>query len=138
MICLNFNVMFKKHLSLLMILISLFSCTKSQDGKWDDNIKLSQKNVEFSATNDSIIITTDGESWWINNVFFNDSTDFEISENSSGRFLIQEDEFTVDRRSSTELYIEMTQNMKDSVRTLIIVLQNGNYFDGIKIIQLAE
>lgn len=130
--------MFKKHLSLLMILISLFSCTKSQDGKWDDNIKLSQKNVEFSATNDSIIITTDGESWWINNVFFNDSTDFEISENSSGRFLIQEDEFTVDRRSSTELYIEMTQNMKDSVRTLIIVLQNGNYFDGIKIIQLAE
>lgn len=130
--------MIKKRLSLVMILISVFSCTKSQDGKWDDNIKLSHKDIEFSPINDSIIITTEGESWWINNVFFDDSTDFEISENSTGKFLIQEDEFTVDRRSSTELYIEMTQNLTDSVRILIIELQNGNYFDGIKITQLSE
>jgi len=122
------------YLSLLIVTAILFSCSK-KDGDWDDNIKLSQKEAKLTSENDSIVITTEGEGWWINDVRLNGNSDFQVIENSNGQFLIDENEFKVDRRSSKELYIEMSNNTSGSERILIISLQNGDYFDGIKITQ---
>lgn len=117
----------------------LFSCSDSnQDGDWDDNIELSQKEVQFTASENSILITTKKEGWWISGVYLNGNSNFEQTETADGRFLIIEDEFVVERTNSKELYIEMAENTTDSERILIIGLQNGNYFDGVRITQSAK
>lgn len=51
---------------------------------------------------------------------------------------MDENEFTIERRSPKELYIQMSPNSTSSERKLIISLQNGNYFDGITIKQAAK
>jgi hypothetical protein len=128
----------KAHLVLLFITAFLFSCSDSKDGIWEDNIELSQKEVQFNASEDSVIITTKKDGWWIVEVSLNGATDFEQTENSNGGFLMDENGFTIERRSPKELYIEMSPNSTSSERKLIISLQNGNYFDGVTIIQAAK
>lgn len=116
----------------------LFSCSDSEDGDWDDNIELSQKEVQFTASENSIVITTKQDGWWINDVSLNATTGFVETENSKGEFLMDEDEFLIERRNSKELYIEMSPNTTGSERKLTIGLQNGNYFDGITVTQSAQ
>jgi len=128
----------KAHLVLLFITAFLFSCSDSKDGIWEDNIELSQKEVQFDASEDSITVTTKKDGWWIVEVSLNGATDFEQTENSNGEFLIADNEFTIERRSPKELYIQMSPNSTNSKRKLIISLQNGNYFDGVTIIQAAK
>jgi len=65
-------------------------------------------------------------------------TDFERSENSDGDFLMDEEEFLIERRNSKELYIQMSPNTTGSERKLLIGLQSGNYFDGVTITQSVE
>ncbi|MDX1718866.1 MAG: hypothetical protein R3353_01805 [Salegentibacter mishustinae] len=128
----------KAHLVLLFITAFLFSCSDSKDGIWEDNIELSQKEVQFGASEDSISVTTKQDGWWIVEVSLNGATDFEQTENSDDEFLMDENEFTIERRSPKELYIEMSPNSTSSERKLIISLQNGNYFDGVTITQAAK
>lgn len=137
---LNDQIM-KKATFLLLVLAVFFSCSEPEkEGDWDDNIGLSQKEVQFSGSENSIVITTKGEGWWIYDVSLNGNSNFEPTENSDGQFFIDEDEdeFMVERRSAKELHIEMSANTTGSERILIIGLQNGNYFDGIAITQSAE
>ena len=128
----------KAQFILLILTAVLFSCSDEKDGDWDDNIGLSQKEVQFNASENSIVITTKGEGWWINDVSLNGKTDFEQIENSNGDFLMDEKEFLIERRNSKELYIQMSPNTTGSERELLIGLQNGNYFDGVTITQSAE
>lgn len=128
----------KANFIFLILTALLFSCSDEKEGDWDDNIELSQKQVEFTASENSIIITTKGEGWWINDVSLNGRTDFEQTENKNGDFLMDENEFMIERISSKELYIEMSPNTTDSERKLMIGLQSGNYFDGITITQSLE
>ena len=65
-------------------------------------------------------------------------TDFERSENSDGDFLMDEEEFLIERRNSKELYIQMSPNTTGSERKLLIGLQSGNYFDGVTITKSVE
>lgn len=53
-----------------VFIIALFACSK-KDGDWDDNIKLSTKDVAFSALGDSVTVTTGGAWWWISDVCVN-------------------------------------------------------------------
>ena len=128
----------KAHLVLLFITSFLFSCSDSKDGISEDNIELSQKEVQFDASEDSITVTTKKDGWWIVEVSLNGATNFEQTENSNDEFLMNENEFTIERRSPKELYIQMSPNSTSSERKLIISLQNGNYFDGITITQAAK
>lgn len=45
---------------------------------------------------------------------------------------------TVGRKNIKEMHISMTKNQTDFQRALIIGLQNGNYFDGIKVTQAIK
>jgi hypothetical protein len=58
-------------MSKLLAIISFFlfifvSCeTSDVDGRWDNNIKFSENNITISAEANTVLITTEGTSWWI-------------------------------------------------------------------------
>jgi hypothetical protein len=131
-----------RHVIFLLFVVVLSSCSKdSPDGKWDDNIKLSTKYVEFSSAQDSVIITTEGSWWWINAIMLGDSTynyfnndiDFE-----SDSYTISEDSFVVEKRDSYTLSVRMEANNDNKARTLKLSLQAGDYFDDVTILQAAN
>ncbi len=131
-----------KVIGLLLILISNYSCSKldKPDGLWDDNIKLSQKDVQFTADIDSIVITTEGEWWWIHEILMNGSSyiDFSTTDTTSKNFIFAETEFRIVRKNATEIHIEMTKNQTGAERVLFIGLEAGDYFDRIIITQSAN
>ena len=61
----------KIGLYLLFFLIIIFDSCRGK-GKWDDNIHLSIRYVEFSASGDSITIKTLGSAWWIGDISVDD------------------------------------------------------------------
>ncbi len=134
-----------RKLNIIAIILTLLLSTSCSDserpvGQWDDNIKLSQKEAEFTAENNSIVITTEGEWWWIDHIAINGEVQSTLDgvDTTESDFIIDEEEFRIERRSSTEIHIEMTQNQTGSERILVIGLQAGNYFDGIRIVQAAQ
>lgn len=126
----------KKIITLTVLFLIVLSCADSKDGDWDDNIKLSQKEVQFSSAQNNIEISTEGTGWWVGEVSM-DGELFDLNgiDTTKEKFTIEETEFSIERKNSTEVYISMQQNPTESARVLIIGLQSGNYFDGIKITQ---
>jgi hypothetical protein len=122
------------------MLTSSCSDTEGPIGIWDDNIKLSQKGVQFTAEKSSTLITTEGESWWIDGISLNGSSNLAIREidTSAKNFVLDEAEFRIERKNGTEIHVEMTENMTGVERILIIGLSAGNYSDGIRISQSAN
>ena len=53
-----------------------YSCSDKYEptAKWDDNILLSTKDVDFADNADSVKITTGGDWWWINAVTVNNKS----------------------------------------------------------------
>ncbi len=129
-----------KYILFLILTGFLFvnhSCT-SVDGDCDgDEIKLSKHKVIFDGNKNTIKITTKGKWWWISNLFFNDKhiDIFEEATQTGDNFLIKNDDFTVERKSKTEIFIEMQENKTGKKRELHIGVQAGNCFDGITVIQ---
>ncbi|MBQ4912849.1 hypothetical protein J8L85_00270 [Maribacter sp. MMG018] len=118
-----------------LFLIAL-SCSDSKDGDWDDNIKLSQKEVRFSSEAQTIQIYTEETDWWINEIVWNgESVDLNEVDTGEENFVIEEIEFSIERKNETEISISMEQNQTASERVLTISLQSGDYFDGITITQ---
>jgi hypothetical protein len=65
---------------LSIILLSIISCNSDEsEGKWDDNIKLSEKEIAINAELNSFLITTEGTSWWINEIGLNNDWNFDLS-----------------------------------------------------------
>lgn len=131
-----------KIIGFLLVLTSTISCSESDQpiGKWDDNIKLSQKEVQLSVDNDSMVITTEGSWWWIDGIYLNGSSSFDRNEidTTAENFIIDEIEYRIERKNATEIYIEMTKNETGIERKLMIALQAGNYFDSITVFQSSN
>ena len=137
-----------KKLSKLIYLVTLTliitSCadTKKEEliGSWDDNIKLSTKIVEFDARQNSITITTEGDSWWLSDVQVNDEVYFlpEDINRLSESYFFKKDCFIIEKKDNNTLYIEIDENLSNSERTIIIWVQAGNYFDHIIIKQSTD
>ncbi len=125
-----------KSLAISLMIISVcISCSRN-DGSWDDIIELSQSEVLFTSDADSIIVTTNGEGWWISNISFNEEElDLSSLDTTKDQFDIIETEFIVSRNSKKEMQIKITENDSLQERKLIIGLQAGNYFDHLRIIQ---
>lgn len=132
----------KKLIVFLFGIAILSSCNiRRNDGNWNDNIHLSQKKVEFSAQADSVTITTKGGWWWINDVNFQDSTYYYIyTENnfSDELFTISDNDFSVTKIDENTIFIKINMNATGYERTMYIHLEDGDYFDDIRIIQKAE
>lgn len=128
---------FPRNLGLLLLAsLALIGCQSDDtDGDWDDNIKLSERTVEFASESDSIVITTEGEGWWIAGFSFTGASDYLNEQSILGEFLLEQEHFVLERRNPTTLYIEFDANQTSSPQTLVIQLQNGNYFDSITVTQ---
>jgi len=128
----------KKLLFCLFIFLTGFfvkSCDRN-DGDWDDNIKLSKKIVNFDSNPNSITITTQTKNWWIDAISLNgNDVNLTVTNTTQQNFVIDNSEFKVERKDGNKIIINMTENNTNFERTIKIGLQNGNYFDGIKITQ---
>ncbi|WP_348811567.1 hypothetical protein [Flavobacterium maritimum] len=126
---------------LAIIGIFMLSCTKSADediiGKWDDNIKLSQKTATLSSNLNSITITTESIYWWLDGISLdNNKIDLSNIDRHSKNFVITNSDFQVERKEDgKKIIITLNQNNTNSERILVISMQNGDYYDGVKIIQ---
>ncbi|MBB2954129.1 MULTISPECIES: hypothetical protein [Sphingobacterium] len=125
------------YLVILLVGFCTISCKKNRiDGDWDDNIKLSQKIVNFDSEASSIIITTKSTNWWLNDISINGkSMDITNIEVGAKNFVVNNLDFQIERKEGNKITISLTRNNSNSERILQIGLQNGNYFDGIKIVQ---
>jgi hypothetical protein len=130
----------KKNIILILIVILNLSCSDRKDGAWDDNIKLSQKELQFDSLENSAIIKTGGDSWWISGIFFKDGQTFDLSnvDTTANNFKITESEFILERKNGKEIAIKLFENTTGSQRILTVGLQAGNYFDGITITQSTD
>ncbi|UBM59533.1 hypothetical protein LAG90_02540 [Marinilongibacter aquaticus] len=124
----------------LLILITS-ACTKSSlDGIWDDNIKLSAKEINLSAHRDSVSITTEGSWWWIDGIGLDDNWNYQLDEidTTKDNFTIEEADFRIERIEGTAIHILMEKNETGAARVLKIALQAGDYFDAIQVTQASE
>jgi hypothetical protein len=132
----------KYYFSLLFIISAIiFSFSKKQPiGKWDDIIKLSVKNVEFGAENDSVTITTEDEWWWVTHVRVNDEIFYvpDSINTESDHYSISQDCYVVERRDKHTLFIKADANTTGSQRTIKVALEAGDYFDGVVVTQAGE
>jgi len=61
-----------------------------------------------------------------------DITNIEVG---AKNFVVNNLDFQIERKEGNKITISLTRNNSNSERILQIGLQNGNYFDGIKIVQ---
>ena len=134
----------KRLIIIFLSFVLISSCSDKEDpiGKWDDNIKLSTKIVEFGFSADSVLITTGGDWWWIDQISLDDiSYSYYNNEDinlESDSYTILEDSFVVERRDKNSLFIELNENVTENERVMTIVLEAGNYFDYVYINQSAK
>jgi len=133
-----------KIIILLLGVLLMSSCSdkKNIDGKWSDIIKLSVKKVDFSAKADSVIITTKGDWWWIDEILFGDTIYSYNGRNDinleSDSYTIKEDCFVVERRDKNTLFVKLNENDTGEKRVMTIGIEAGDYFDGVTINQAAN
>lgn len=130
-----------KLIYLMTLTLIISSCTEKEEpiGKWDDNIKLSTKKVEFDSSSKSVTITTEGDWWWVIGVSVNDE-EFGVPEDinlESESYVIEQDCFRVEKIDNNTLYVEIDENISNTERTIIVELEAGNYFDRVIITQSA-
>ena len=120
---------------LLFASIILMTSCNEPIGKWNDIIKLSAKNIEFEAKADSVIITTEGDWWWITKISLADSIYNESINTAADFYIITENSFVIERRDKNTLSIKLNENTTGKKRTMVIGLEAGDYFDSITINQ---
>lgn len=120
----------------LILALSFISCFDEKEGDWNDNIKLSKKEIIVSKDKNSIKITTEGKWWWIYEMKLNgESIDFDNEITSLKDFVIEKDIFRIERKNAQEIDIDINENKTNKKRVLEIGIQAGNYFDRIKLTQ---
>ncbi|WP_324023684.1 hypothetical protein QSV08_12570 [Maribacter sp. BPC-D8] len=131
-----------KLLAVIPFFLFIFvSCeTSDVDGKWDDNIKLSENNITISAEANTVLITTKGSSWWVAGIILNDDSDYDISDIDTTQldFVISTEDFIIERKNAKEIHVSITPNNTGLERTLTVSLQAGNYFDGFNVHQTID
>lgn len=125
----------------ISLAVLLSSCTEDRAiGDWDDNIKLSLKSAEFSSLGDSVTVTTGGDWWWISDVTVDEANYYYFPDVDQGLdyYSIIRACVTLERCDKKTLRIKVDPNPLNSIRTIKVGLQAGNYFDGVTITQKAR
>ena len=124
----------------VIIVLAAMSCDFARsEGDWDDNIHLSTKSVDLPAEATSTMITTGETGWWVESYGWNGDWSSAVGDDTiEENFIIEAEEFTIERRNGTEIHITLTENPTSDERVLVISLQNGNYFDDVTITQAGN
>jgi hypothetical protein len=129
----------KKIISLSLLLFSIvtfYSCVNIM-GKWDDNIHLSIKSAGFNAAGDSVIIKTEGTTWWLTGISVDATNyyDFREMDLLADKYSFQRDDIFVERRDKNTLFVRADANPLELIRTITIWFEAGDYFDRVTITQ---
>jgi hypothetical protein len=135
----------KRNLNINLVIIfviMLISCSKTNErklGDWDDNIHLSTRVAEFSASGDSITIKTEGSWWWITGISV-DTTHygFNAIDLQAYSYSIKQDCFNIIRRDKNTLFIKIEANPKNVKRIITVGFEAGDYFDYVTITQKSK
>lgn len=128
-------------LLLVAFIASVSSCMDraSSIGALNDSIKLSTRKADFSAANDSIVITTMGTWWWVNDISVNGNyLIFNPVETEKENFSIHGDWFSIERCDNQKLIVRVSENRSKRDRNIKITLEAGDYFDYIDVNQLGR
>lgn len=127
---------------LLVALISVISsCIQGTEriGESNDSIKLSTHRADLSASNDSIIITTKGTWWWVNDILVNGNyLVFNPVETEKSTFSIHGNWFSIERYDNQSLIVRVNENKSNEERNIKITLEAGDYYDCIDVNQPAK
>jgi len=130
----------KIGLYLLFFLIIIFDSCRGK-GKWDDNIHLSIRYVEFSASGDSITIKTLGSAWWIGDISVDDkwySGFASIDQIHTEKYSIIKDCVDVKRLDKNTFTIKVEANPNTVNRIITVGLEAGDYGDRVTITQKSK
>ncbi|HDZ14878.1 hypothetical protein LCGC14_1089650 [marine sediment metagenome] len=129
-------------------LLLLFSCSNNDDNtkpailgcNMPNIIDLSENEVQFKSEGDSVTITTGSQNWSLSEIQLEGKPQYNLAKVDviAPTFIVQDSVFTVERRDRNELYIKMSENKTDENRKLLITLQQGNCFDGIRVEQVKK
>lgn len=131
----------KKIATLLLVVLTtltIFSCDRgSVDGKWEDNIKLSAKDIVFDKYQHSVTISTQSTSWWITDIIYKGiAADLNGIEKTAKNFVLTKQDFKIERKDDGKtIIITMEENNLNADRVLKLGMQSGDYFDGITVTQ---
>jgi hypothetical protein len=127
-------------LSLFIISAAAFYSCISNKGIWDDNIHLSIKSADFNAAGDSVIIKTEGISWWLSDISADTANyyDFRGLDLLADKYSIQRDDILVERRDKNTLFVKADANPLNSKRIITVWLEAGDYFDSVTITQNSK
>ena len=116
--------------------LALFGLSCRKNGGYTDTIKLSQNSIDFDSSASRAVVTTQSRGWWLNNIDLNGKkVDLSDVDRTAQNFIVVRPEFTLERVNGKKIVITVSRNESGSERTLIIALQAGDYFDGIRITQ---
>ena len=115
----------------------MFSCSDEQDGKWDDNIKLSTKTITMPASQSSFTVNTQSTNYWLSGISLDGNiADLSHIDHLSKNWVVETTEYEIERKEDgKKITITMNANTSGADRVLIISFQSGNYFDGIRVTQ---
>ncbi|SEF44918.1 hypothetical protein SAMN05421847_0030 [Halpernia humi] len=130
------------YLSFLFLGCFVISCDRTEPaiGKWEDNIKLSDKTATLSSGSNSIIISTQSTNWWLDSISLNGKIiDLQNIDRFSKNFLFSHSDFTVERKEDgKKIIISMNQNTANVERILVVRVEQGDYFDSVKVTQAKQ
>lgn len=123
-------------ITVVVALITIYSCQKPMIGKWSDNIQLSGKEFNFNSFGDSATITAKGK-WWGIDCISLDTNKILLDPSITDicNFSYSDSIVVIESEDCNTLKIKMKENNTNAERVLSIGLSAGDYFDGIKIIQ---
>jgi hypothetical protein len=107
-----------------------------------DIIKLSVKEHRFGKEKDSLVVTTEGDYWWMmdyvrtNNVL--DTVRVTKHDSIYGASELQSRWFRVTREATKKLLVQVDANDSGVERWFDLTLEADDYFGSLKIIQSAE
>jgi len=123
----------------IFLSVGVLSSCSSERKTMKDKFELSTKRAEFSARADSIIITTEGDIWWINDVDVDGSRLFADTKDLKKESMqINGEWFSVKKQGDNKLVVKVHENYSKDNRELVITLESGNYFDCIDVLQKGQ
>jgi len=98
--------------------------------------------VQFGPGADSVTITTQGDWWWIDGITFDDSTYCTQSDKNynpeTEYYTFARDGYVVEKRDKHTLFVKLGKNTTGKERILSVLLEAGDYFDGVTVKQAAR
>lgn len=133
----------KLHSIVFLFFLTLsFSCTNTEGECLicnEDPINISKKEILFNAELNTATISTKRTTWKLLEISYNNSIiDLSGINPQSSSFRVENPNFIFERKNSKEIYLEMSANYTGNEKKLIAILQDGDYFGQITVLQTVN